>query len=286
MLRGVDVLVVDFQDVGARYFTYLSTLIEVMRAAGPAGLPVVVLDRPDPIGGAVQGNVLDPAFRTFVGPLSMPMRPGLTLGELARLGRTELDLDATLTVVPLTGWRRSMAFEATGLPFVRPSPNLPRLEALWHYPGLCLFEGTNLSVGRGTAWPFEVVAAPWLDAAKVLQAVGDIEGLKISTVNGLVPTRPGDAKYADTTLTGLRLEVVDRARYDPTAAALRLLIAIRAVHPERFRWIPAHFDRLAGTDALRLGIEAGRPADWFLERWAAERAAWMPRRNAVLLYPD
>jgi uncharacterized protein YbbC (DUF1343 family) len=277
---------VDLQDVGARYFTYLSTGLEVMKAAGAMGLPVVVLDRPNPIGGAVQGNVLQPAFRTFVGPLAMPMRPGLTFGELARLGREELGVEVALTVVPAAGWRRSMPFEATGLPYVPASPNLPTLESLWHYPGLCLFEGTNLSVGRGTPMPFEVLAAPWFDARLVLRAVGEVPGVKLLPVNDLTPRAPGDSKYADTALTGLRLQVTDRRRYDPTATALRLLVAIRATHPAEFRWIPAHFDRLAGTDSLRLGLEAGRPATSFLDQWRTQRDAWMPRRLGVLLYPE
>ena len=285
MLRGLDVLLVDLQDVGARYFTYLSATIEVMRAAGPLGIPVVVLDRPNPIGGAVQGNVLDPAFRTYVGPLAMPMRPGLTLGELARLAVRELGLSVSLSVVPAAGWRRSMGFAATGLPFVPPSPNLPRLEGLLHYPGTCLFEGTNLSVGRGTPMPFEVIAAPWLDARRVLENLGDVAGAKITVVNGLKPAKPGDGKYADTVLTGVRLQVVDPARYDPTDAAVRLLAAVRATHAE-FRWIPAHFDRLAGTDSLRLALEAGRSLSSIREGWARQRAAWMPLRKAVQIYPE
>ncbi|HEX5818832.1 MAG TPA: DUF1343 domain-containing protein [Gemmatimonadales bacterium] len=286
MLQGLDVLLVDLQDVGARYFTYLSTTIEVMRAAGASGIPVVVLDRPNPLGGAVQGNVLDPAFRTFVGPLAMPMRPGLTLGELARLAVRELELRVALTVVPASGWRRSMRFDATGLPFVPPSPNLPRLEGLLHYPGLCLFEGTNLSVGRGTAMPFEVIAAPWLDAAGIRDAMGEVDGVKLMLANGLTPRAPGDSKYADTVLTGLRLQVVDPARYDPTEVAVRLLAAVRARHPAEFRWIPAHFDRLAGTDALRKGLDAGRSAASFRAAWARQRDAWMPAGKAVQIYPD
>jgi len=285
MLRGLDVLLVDLQDVGARYFTYLSATIEVMRAAGPLGIPVVVLDRPNPIGGAVQGNVLDPAFRSYVGPLAMPMRPGLTLGELARLAVHELGLPVSLSVVPVAGWRRSMGFAATGLPFVPPSPNLPRLEGLLHYPGTCLFEGTNLSVGRGTAMPFEVIAAPWLDAARVLQKLGDVAGAKITIVNDLKPKLPGDGKYADTVLTGLRLRVVDPARYDPTDVAIRLLVAVRATHPQ-FRWIPSHFDRLAGTDSLRLALEAGRSLSSIRELWTHQRAAWMPLRKVVQIYPE
>jgi len=286
MLRGLDVVLVDLQDVGARYFTYLSTVMEVLRAAGPLGLPVVVLDRPNPIGGVSQGNVLRPAFRSFVGLFEMPMRTGLTMGELSRIGREELGLQGSLSVVPVSGWRRGMTFEATGLPFVPPSPNLPRLEALWHYPGLCLFEGTNLSVGRGTSLPFEVIAAPWLDPAKVLHNLGEVHGVKFTAVNDLTPRVPGDRKYADTLLVGLRWEVTNRARYDPTEVALRLLIAVRSAHPDRFRWIPAHFDRLAGTDSLRLGIEAGRPVKWFLDRWRAERTAWTTQWKPVRLYPE
>jgi len=286
MLRGVDVVLVDLQDVGARYFTYLSTIMEVLRAAGPLGVPVVVLDRPNPIGGRSQGNVLRPAFRSFVGPFEMPMRTGLTIGELARIGREELGLEASLTVVPVSGWRRSLVFAETGLPFVPPSPNLPRLEALWHYPGLCLFEGTNLSVGRGTSRPFEVIAAPWLDPSKVLQNLGEVRGVKFSTVNGLTPRAPADRKYADTLLTALQWQVTDAARYDPTETALRLLIAVRKTHPDQFRWIPAHFDRLAGTDSLRIDIEAGRPATWFLGRWDGERTAWLARWKALRLYPE
>jgi uncharacterized protein YbbC (DUF1343 family) len=256
-----------------------------MRAAGPLGIPVVVLDRPNPIGGAVQGNVLDPAFRSYVGPLAMPMRPGLTLGELARLAVRELGLSVSLSVVPVSGWRRSMGFAATGLPFVPPSPNLPRLEGLLHYPGTCLFEGTNLSVGRGTAMPFEVIAAPWLDADQVLEKLGDVVGAKITAVNDLRPVLPGDGKYADTVLTGLRLQVVDPARYDPTDVAIRLLVAVRATHPQ-FRWITGHFDRLAGTDSLRLALEAGRSLSSIREVWTRQRAAWMPQRKVVQIYPE
>jgi uncharacterized protein YbbC (DUF1343 family) len=286
MLEGVDVLLIDLLDTGARYFTYYATAIEVMRAAGPAGIPVVILDRPNPLGGVVQGNVLDPAFRSFVGPLSVPMRHGLTMGELARVARRDLRLDVALTVVPAAGWRRAQTFEVTGLPWLAPSPNLPTLEALFHYPGLCLFEGTNLSVGRGTSHPFEVVGAPWMDAASVLHKAGDIRGLKLSIVNELLVTRPGDQKYADSTIAALRLEVVDRSEYDPTAAAIRLLWAVREVHPAQFRWNASHFDRLAGTGALRAALEAGDAPASIVAGWEAERRAWQAGSAGVRIYPD
>ncbi len=168
MLRGIDLVLVDLPDVGARYFTYLATTVEVMKAAGALGIPVVVLDRPNPIGGAMQGNVLDPAFSSMVGRLAVPMRHGLTLGEEARLARSDLGIGVSLGVVPVDGWRRDQLFGATGLPFRAPSPNLQDLEALFHYPGICLFEGTALSVGRGSDAPFHQVGAPWLDTTAVL----------------------------------------------------------------------------------------------------------------------
>ena len=171
MLAGIDAILVDLPDVGARYYTYLSTTIEVMRAASRLGRTVIILDRPNPISGMVQGNLLDPAHRSFVGPLAMPMRHGMTLGELARLANRELDLGTELRVVPAAGWSRSMTQDETGLPFVPPSPNLRDLESLFHYPGSCLFEGTALSVGRGTDAPFLLLGAPWLPAPAVLAEV-------------------------------------------------------------------------------------------------------------------
>ncbi|HEU4698211.1 MAG TPA: DUF1343 domain-containing protein [Gemmatimonadales bacterium] len=290
MLGGVEVLLVDLQDAGARYYTYLSTTIEVMRAAARRGIPVVVLDRPDPIGGAVQGNVLDTAYRTFVGALAVPMRHGMTLGELARLARNDLGLATALTVVPAAGWRRSMYFDATGLPFIAPSPNLRTLEALIHYPGTCLFEGTNLSVGRGSEAPFEQVGAPWLDTAAVLARVraARLPGVEFRGV-AFTPHAPGDGKYADTLVRGVRLVVTDRARYDPTRTAVHLLAAVVARHGApagELAWLERHFDRLAGTDRLRRALVAGEAPDRIVDGWAAELAGFRARRQPFLLYPE
>src|SRR5262249_43488183 len=229
MLAGIDLLVVDLQDAGARYYTYLFTTIEVMRSAARNGIPVVVLDRPNPIGAAVQGNVLDSAYRTPVGQLAAPMRHGMTLGELARLARADLGLTSDLRVVPVAGWRREMALDETGLPFVPPSPNLRSLEALFHYPGTCLFEGTNLSVGRGTDAAFRQIGAPWLDTTAVLARMraAHLPGVQFTGIS-FTPRVPGDGKYADTALAAIRLEMTDRTRYDPTVVAVYLLAAIRA----------------------------------------------------------
>jgi uncharacterized protein YbbC (DUF1343 family) len=287
MLDGIEVMLVDLQDVGARYYTWLHTTIEVMTAAGARGVDVVVLDRPNPIGGRVQGNVLEPAHITAVGQLEMPMRHGMTLGELARLAVVDRRLRVRLGVVPAAGWTRDLSFERSGLPFVPPSPNLRRLESLHHYPGSCLFEGTNLSVGRGSSAAFEQVGAPWLDTAAVLGRVraARLPGVAFHGV-AFTPARPGDGKYADTLVRGIRLEMTDPASYDPTAAAVHLLGAVHAVHPDRFGWIPAHFDRLAGTRRLREAIERGDEPAAIVAGWGAEVERFRARRRGVLLYPE
>jgi uncharacterized protein YbbC (DUF1343 family) len=287
MLADVDVMLVDLQDVGARYYTWLFTTIEVMRAAGRSGVRVILLDRPNPIGGAVQGNVLEPGYVTAVGQLEIPMRHGLTLGELARLARGDLKLDADLSVVPVAGWRRSASFEKTGLPFIPPSPNLRRLESLYHYPGTCLFEGTNLSVGRGSDAPFEQIGAPWLDTAAVLAGVrrAGLPGVRFRGVS-FTPRRPGDGKFADTLLQGIRLEVTDRDGYDPTATAVHLLSAVSLHHARDFAWIPAHFDRLAGTGVLREAIAGGTAPEAIVRSWGPELERFRRRVQGVRIYPD
>ncbi|MGH7631243.1 MAG: exo-beta-N-acetylmuramidase NamZ family protein [Gemmatimonadales bacterium] len=286
MLQGVDLILVDLQDAGARYYTYLATTVEVMRAAGQRGIRVIVLDRPNPIGGAVQGNVLDPAYASIVGRIAVPMRHGLTIAELARLAAIELGLPAP-GVVPLAGWRRHDAFDATGLPFVPPSPNLRSLEALFHYPGLCLFEGTALSVGRGSGAPFEQIGAPWLDTAAVLARLtaAKLPGVRFRAVT-FTPRSPGDGRFADTLVAGIRLTVTDRAEYDPTHAAVYLLSALRAVHLDRLGWIPRHFDRLAGGPGLREAITLGRQPGAITGAWDTQLPGFLKRRAAVLLYGE
>jgi uncharacterized protein YbbC (DUF1343 family) len=285
MLRGIDVMLVDLQDAGARYYTYLATTVEVMQAAARHAIPVVVLDRPDPIGAPVQGNVLDPAHISSIGRLAVPMRHGLTLGELARLAQSDLKLGGTLRVIPAAGWRRSMALDEAGLPFIPPSPNLRTLESLFHYPGVCLFEGTNLSVGRGSDAPFTQIGAPWLDTAAVLARMrsAGLPGVRLRGVR-FTPTRPGDGKYADTALAGIRLEVTDRARYDPTVTAVHLLAAVIAEHQGRFAWIAPHFDRLAGGPALRQQLEAGFRPDAIVRGWRGDLERFEKRREGFLLY--
>lgn len=295
-LDGLDVLLFDMQDIGARYYTYIYTMALAMEAAGDAGLPFIVLDRPNPIGGTlVQGNVLDPAFATFVGRYPIPMRHGMTPGELARLFRDAFDVDVTLHVVPATGWSRDRRFEDTGLPWIAPSPNMPSLESALHYPGLCLFEGTSLSVGRGTDHPFQQVGAPGLDSealARQMNALA-LEGVRFEPVR-FTPHEPTDGKFGGVEVEGVRAVATDPQRYDPTRAAVALLLVARAASGPDWSWVTSHFDRLAGTDGLRRVIDdwARDPVD--LEAaLAAATAGWAPQLEAferqrapALIYPD
>jgi uncharacterized protein YbbC (DUF1343 family) len=285
MLVGIELLLVDLPDVGARYYTYLSTTVEVMRAAARRSIPVILLDRPNPVGGLVQGNLLDTAYRSFVGLLAIPMRHGLTLGEMARLAQSDLGLTASLLVVPVAGWQRTQELDEAGLPFVPPSPNLQTLESLFHYPGTCLFEGTNLSVGRGSDAAFQQIGAPWLDTTAVLARIrgAGLPGVRFESVS-FTPRRPGDGKYADSLLAGIRLRVTDRDRYDPTVTAITLLSTVLQLQPDRFRWSPPQFDRLAGGSALREQLTRGAAVADIAGGWAEQRSAYLERRRPFLLY--
>ncbi len=285
MLDGIEALLFDIQDVGARYYTYLSTMALAMEAAGEAGVRFVVLDRPNPVGGEeVQGNVLDPAFASFVGMYPVPMRHGLTAGEFARMAVGEFGVDASLSVVVADGWRRSMRFGETGIPWVAPSPNMPSVESALHYPGTCLFEGTNLSVGRGTPNAFQQVGAPWLDAEVLAARLSALELPQASFAPvRFTPASPGDGKFAGVDTQGVRLSATGPG-YDPTLAALAVLAEARAMSGPRWQWRPGHFDRLAGTDQLRLAVEAGASYAELAAGWGADAASFLARRRPYLLY--
>ncbi|MFH1762549.1 MAG: DUF1343 domain-containing protein [Gemmatimonadota bacterium] len=285
MLEGLDAILFDIQDVGTRYYTYVSTMARAMEAAGEAGIPLLVLDRPNPIGGvAVQGTVLEPDFASFVGLYPVPMRHGMTAGELARLYVGEFGIQVDLRVVRMDGWKREMTFGDTNLPWVPPSPNMPSVESALHYPGTCLFEGTNLSVGRGTDMAFQIVGAPWLNGDSLAAALAryEIPGAEFRAVR-FTPTAPGDGKFPNQEVQGVRLISLS-PDYDPTLAALALLRETRRMSGDRWEWRPGHFDRLAGTDRLREGVEAGHPVDVLREGWDEALAVFLELRNRYLIY--
>lgn len=284
-LDGIDVVVFDMQDVGARYYTYIYSMALSMEAAGRAGVGFVVLDRPNPIGASIQGNVLDPAFATFVGLYALPMRHGMTPGELARTFQGAFGIDVDLSVVPVTGWSPSQRFDATGLPWVPPSPNMPDLTSALHYPGTCLFEGTNLSVGRGTRRPFQQIGAPWLNDTELADRLNDLElpGVRFEPVR-FTPNEPSDGKWGGQEVAGVRFVETDASAYDPTTAAVVALVEARAQDPAQWDWNTAHFDRLAGTDSLRLGIERGLEAGELTRGWEAARDAFVAIAEPFWLY--
>ena len=285
MLDGIDVLLMDYQDIGARYWTYVSTMTLAMEAAAEQGIPVVVLDRPNPIGGAVQGNVLDPPFATFVGRYPIAMRHGMTPGELARYYQGEMGIGGELRVVPVDGWRRDIPFAETGLPWIRPSPNMPDVESATHYPGTCLFEGTVLSVARGTEAPFQQIGAPWLDGDDLAEAMNEygLPGVRFEPVR-FTPNAPSDGKFEGVEVEGVRL-VATSPEYDPTHAAVALLVETRRMSGTRWGWLQAHFDRLAGTDRLRQAIDAGAGLDEIRSGWRDELEAFKRVREQYLIYP-
>jgi uncharacterized protein YbbC (DUF1343 family) len=286
VLDGVDALLFDIQDIGTRYYTYVWTMAHSMEAAAERGVRFIVLDRPNPIGGTLmQGNVLDPAFATFVGLYPVPMRHGLTPGELARYLNVEHGIGAELDVVPVAGWRRDMWYDDTGLGWIPPSPNMPSVEAAAHYPGTCLFEGTNLSVGRGTDRAFEQIGAPWLDHETLAQrlAAYDLPGVEFMPVT-FTPRAPGDGKFGGQAVRGIRLRVTDRERYDPATAGIALVVEVHRLHAGRLQWHIRHFDRLAGTDRVRQGVLAGRSVAEITADWPAQLAAFRAAAEPYLLY--
>ncbi|MDH3421866.1 MAG: DUF1343 domain-containing protein, partial [Gemmatimonadota bacterium] len=285
MLDEIDVLLFDLQDIGARYYTYVSTMALSMEAAGRADVPFVVLDRPNPVrGDVVQGNVLDPEFATFIGRYPVPMRHGMTAGELARLYVGEFGIDVDLRVVPLEGWSRALPFSDTGLPWVAPSPNMPSLESALAYPGTCLFEGTGLSVGRGTDRAFQWIGAPWLDGAELATALNryDLDGVRFEAAT-FTPVAPGDGKFAGQSVSGVRL-IAESTSFDAPRAAVAMLVEAYRASGANWSWQTTHFDRLAGTDALRLGIEAGSSAEDLTRDWARQAAEFDALRRPFLLY--
>lgn len=292
MLEGIDTLIYDLQDGGVRFYTYLATLINVMSAAAEYGRRVIVLDRPNPIAGRIiEGPVLDPAYTSFVGPVEIPIRHGLTAGEMARLCNEAFDIGCDLTVVPMRGWRRSMWFDDTGLPFVPPSPNLPTLSALQVYPGTCLIEGSNLSEGRGTTKPFEYIGAPWIDAETLADDLNslDLPGVRFRPVY----FTPTISKYQGELCGGVHMYVRDREVFRPVETTLHLIARVRSLWPAEFSWRgpwsesgQRPIDLLSGGAQVREHLDAGRPVSELVASWQAGLEAFDRLREGYFLYHD
>jgi uncharacterized protein YbbC (DUF1343 family) len=283
MLKDVDVIVYDLQEVGGRTWTYVSSMALSMQAAARKKIPFVVLDRPNPIGGEiVEGAVLDPNFKSFVGMYPIPARHGMTVGELATLFNKKHGINSDLIVVRAENWRRSQWQDETGLPWVNPSPNLRSLAALTSYPGTVYFEGTTLTEGRGTDRPFEQIGAPWLNAPEVARLMNErrLPGVRFEAITMAVA--PTAAKHKGLTIPAIRFVITDKNAYRPVRASLLLIDQIRRLHPTDFAWRPS-IDRLTGTDKVRLAIDAGQ-LEPLLDEWDRSAAEFRESRKPYLLY--
>jgi uncharacterized protein YbbC (DUF1343 family) len=292
MVKGLDVLVVDLQDVGARIYTFIYTMANCLRAARRHGIPIVVCDRPNPIGGVdVEGPMLEAGYESFVGLFPIPMRHGMTIGELARLFNDAFGIGADLRVERVEGWARDMYFDRTALPWVMPSPNMPTLDTAIAYPGAVLFEGTQLSEGRGTTRPFEYLGAPWIDADHLAEDLNAL-GLDGVTFRPIV-FEPTFQKHARVACGGCQIHVTDRRTFKPVLVGVAVMGQFHRANPSRFAWRQPPYeyehekmpiDILAGSPALRVQIEGGVSAREIAASWTEATAAFETLRRPCLLY--
>jgi uncharacterized protein YbbC (DUF1343 family) len=290
MVTDVDVFVFDMQDVGARFYTFISTLDYILRAAEKFDKELIVLDRPNPLNGIqIEGPLVDAGLESFISHIPVPIRHALTTGELARFIAHTFQRRVALQVIPMRGWQRRMWFDETGLSWIPLSPGMPRFETTIIYPGTCLIEGTNLSEGRGTALPFEIVGAPWLDGYALAQQLNRLElpGVRFRP-HVFTPT---DSKHRGIKCGGVQIHVTDRAALRPVYVGLRVLAACRAQNRERFEFLatswegaPPHLDLLAGTARVREGLLAGEPVDAIVADWEPIAATFRATRAFALLY--
>ncbi len=293
-LAEIDLLIVDVPDIGTRYYTFAATMDFVMNACEQASVEVMVLDRPNPIGGTVrEGGLVEAGFESFVSQLPVPVRHGLSLGEIALLLQRRRYPNLELTVIPCSGWRRHQWWDETGLPWVPPSPNMPVLETAALYPGLCLVEATTLSEGRGTTRPFHLVGAPGIDAAQLVDA------LRAKATPGVgfraARFRPEFDKHAGEVCTGVEIHLFDRDAVEPLALGIRLLQAIREQSPEHFEWRPDPYefvaeipaiDLLTGSSRVREILEEGGGLDRLLDDWRSEVREFESGLDGLLLYHE
>lgn len=284
MLQDVDVLVFDIQDVGTRYYTYIYTMAYAMEAAAENGIPFVVLDRPNPQGGLrVDGPVLDPDYSSFIGLYPIPLKHGMTVGELARLFNTEYQIQADLEVVKMKGWKRSMMYENTGLPFVMPSPNMPTTDTVNVYPATGLFEGTNLSEGRGTTKPFQLIGAPYI---KAHEYANELNGLDLPGVAFRAASfTPTFSKHAGKLTHGVEVYVTDPARFESTRTGIAMIQTAHDMYPDDFEFLANDFiTKLTGNAYVKDMILEGAPLEDILTKIEDERDAFLPIRKEYLLY--
>jgi len=289
MLKNIDVLVFDVQDVGARFYTYVSTMSLAMEAAAECGTRFVVLDRPNPINGLkVEGNILEPDFASFVGMHPIPVRHGMTIGELATMfneqGWLKNGVRADLVVVPMTDWSRRMWYDQTDLAFIKPSPNIDGLQTAAVYPGLCLLEGTNVSEGRGTEMPFRQFGAPWIRSKSLTSRLNQLNlpGLRFEPTS----FTPTSSKYQGQKCHGVRIIITDRDLLEPYYSGILIVNELFRMYPDAFQWKARHFDHLSGTSSIRQAITTGSSLEQLRKDWQAELKSFLKIRKKYLMYTE
>ena len=283
MVDGLDMLIYDVQDIGSRFYTYISTLFLSMEIASECGIDFMVLDRPNPISGIlVEGNILEPEFQSFVGAHPIPVRHGMTVGELAQLFKAEMELDLSLIVVAMEGWNRSMWFDQTGLQWVPPSPNMPTVDTAVTYSGMCLIEGTNLSEGRGTTKPFEWVGAPWINGYDLVEKLNqlDLEGVLFRQIH----FKPEFSKYAKEMCHGVQIHITDRMSAKPIEILLHLISTIIESYPDQFQFRSRFFNLLTGTDKIQEALLNNTPVTKISQSWQHKSKQFQKKRQAYLIY--
>ncbi len=281
MLKDLDALVFDIQDIGARFYTYISTMGGAMEEAARHGLEFFVLDRPNPIGGvAVEGSLLDDGKQSFVGYHRLPIRHGMTVGELARMFNAELKLNLKLTVVPVEGWTRDQLFDATGLQWINPSPNMRSLTEALLYPGIGLLETTNLSVGRGTKTPFELFGAPWLDGSKLAEALRETHAPGVAFEP--ITFTPDSSKFEGQSCGGVRVVITDRSKLEPVRVGLEIAVQLHRLYGED--WKIDDYGRLLASDSVLNALRNGKSAAEIEAGYQEDLRGFLKRREAFLLY--
>ncbi|XYU17695.1 exo-beta-N-acetylmuramidase NamZ family protein [Bacillus pumilus] len=284
MLKNVDVLLFDIQDVGARYYTYIYTMAYAMEAAKENNIPFVVLDRPNPIGGLkVEGPVLEPEHASFVGLYPIPLRHGMTTGELAKFFNKEFHINADVTVIKMKNWKRSMTFDDTKLPFVLPSPNMPTVDSTFVYPATGLIEGTNVSEGRGTTKPFELIGAPYINSSELADYLNQLKlkGVQFRPVS----FTPTFSKHAGKLSHGVQLYVTDRSSFEAVKTGLSIIKAIHDLYPKDFQFLQTgSFDKLIGNGWIKEEINQGTSVKHIMKRYHHDLKSFEKKRKKYLIY--
>jgi len=293
MLKDVDLLIFDIQDIGSRFYTYISTLYYIIEASAENNIPLIVLDRPNPLGGLnVEGPVLNKNFKSFIGIAEIPVLHGMTIGELANLFNDDVKKSingAELTVVKMSGWKRNFDWEDINYNWVSTSPNIPDFETALIYPGTCLLEGTNISEGRGTESPFKIIGAPFINSDDLISALNNYElhGVLISDVSfipGDIPGKTTDPKFENEQCNGIKIQITDKEKFKPVEFGIKLICSLNKLYPNDFQFRKDHFDKLIGSNYIREMISDGIHPDSIINSWQKKLDQFKEKRKTYLLY--